>query len=70
MKLEPNEVLVKDFKIIESCLGTKKTNTRLMLTFTKEQKDFEFVDVFLTTEQAIQLRDDLEYYLHGEYLKR
>lgn len=36
IKLEPNEVLVKDFKIIENCIGTKKTNTRLMLTFTKE----------------------------------
>jgi len=49
-ELQPNEVLVKDFKIIEHCLGTKKTNTRLILTFTKEQKDFDYVDVFLTTE--------------------
>jgi len=67
MKLENNEVIVKDFKVIEECLGTQKTNTRLMLTFTKDQKEFEFVDVFLTTEQAIALKNDLEYYLHGEY---
>lgn len=66
IKLEANEVLVKDFKIVEECIGTKKTNTRLMLSFTKEQKDFEYVDVFLTTEQAITLKNDLEYYLHGE----
>lgn len=66
IKLEPNEVLVKDFKIVEECIGTKKTNTRLMLSFTKEQKDFEYVDVFLTTEQAITLKNDLEYYLYGE----
>ena len=67
MKLENNEVIVKDFKVIKDCIGTNKTNTRLMLTFTKDQKEFEFVDVFLTTEQAITLKNDLEYYLHGEY---
>jgi len=54
-KLAGNEVLVKSLKVFTECLGTKKTKTDLMISFTKDKEEFEFVDVFLNKEQVEEL---------------
>jgi|GEM_PF-4561939 len=67
MKLSENEAIVKDFKIIEDCLGAKKTKTDVMITFTKDQKQFSYFDLFFTREQIIELRNDLNELIGVEF---
>lgn len=55
MKLVENEVLVKDFKVFEGTIGCQKTKRSVMVSFTKEQDTFEYVDVFLTKLQVKEL---------------
>lgn len=58
-KLSDKEILVKDFTVTTNCIGTLKTNTKVMLSFTKIQDDFEYIDVFMSWEQVKDLRDSL-----------
>jgi hypothetical protein len=65
VKLSPNEVLVKSTNVYSGSIGTKKTETDIMVSFVRNQKDFEVVDAFLSTSQVrvliIQLQTELDY---------
>lgn len=67
MKLEQNEAIVKDFIIIEDCLGTQKTKTDVMISFTKLQEKFDYFDLFFTREQILKLRDKLNEIINIEF---
>ncbi len=60
IKLSENEAIVKDFKIIEDCLGAKKTKTDVMISITKLQEKFDYFDLFFTRENIYELRDGLD----------
>lgn len=65
VKLSPNEVLVKSTNVYSGSIGTKKTETDIMISFVRDQKDFDFVDTFLSTAQVrdliTQLQTELDY---------
>lgn len=65
VKLSPNEVLVKQTNVYSGSIGTIKTDTDIMISFVREEKDFEVVDTFLSTAQVrdliTQLQTELDY---------
>lgn len=65
VKLSPNEVLVKSTNVYSGSIGTKKTETDIMVSFVRDQKNFEVVDTFLSTAQVrvliTQLQTELDY---------
>ena len=65
VKLSPNEVLVKSTNVYSGSFGTKKTETDIMVSFVRDQKDFDYVDTFLSTAQVrtliTQLQKELDY---------
>jgi hypothetical protein len=63
IKLSPNEVLVKQTNVYSGSIGTIKTETDIMISFVREQKDFEVVDTFLSTTQVRNLITQLQYHL-------
>jgi hypothetical protein len=66
MKLGQNEAIVKDFRIIEDCIGTIKTKTDVMISFTKLQEKFDYFDLFFSREKVIELRDKLTQFIETE----
>jgi hypothetical protein len=65
VKLSPNEVLVKSTNVYSGSIGTKKTETDIMVSFVRDQKDFEVVDIFLSTAQVRVLISQLQYHLNN-----
>lgn len=65
--LQQSEAIVKDFRIIEDCLGAQKTKTDVMISFTKLQEKFDYFDLFFTREQIIELRNDLNHLIDAEF---
>lgn len=63
MKLGQNETIVKDFRIIKDCIGTIKTKTDVMISFTKLQEEFDYIDLFFSREKVIELRDKLTQFI-------
>ena len=65
VKLLPNEVLVKSTNVYTESIGCRKTETDIMVSFVRDQKDFEVVDTFLSTSQVRtlinQLQNQLDY---------
>lgn len=60
MKLADNEVIVKDsVRVLTGVIGCEKTKREVMLSFTKTQDTFDYVDVFLTKEQAIKMAEKI-----------
>ena len=66
MKLGQNEAIVKDFRIVQGCLGTVKTKTDVMISFTKLQEEFDYFDLFFSREKVIELRDKLTQFIEYE----
>lgn len=67
MKLEQNEAIVKDFIIHgNNCIGTQKTKTDVMISFTKLQEEFDYFDLFFPREKVIELRDKLTQLIETE----
>lgn len=68
MKLEQNEAIVKDFRILTgSKAGILKTKTDVMISFTKLQEKFDYFDLFFTREQIIELRDKLNEVIDAKF---
>jgi hypothetical protein len=65
VKLSPNEVLVKQTNVYSGSIGTIKTETDIMVSFVRNQKNFEVVDVFLSTAQVRVLISQLQYHLNN-----
>lgn len=66
MKLGQNEAIVKDFRIVEGCIGTIKTKTDVMISFTKLHEEFDYFDLFFSRKQIIELRDKLTQFIETE----
>ena len=63
------EIIVKHTpRAYNDCIGTEKMNKDIMLSFMSE-KD-EFIDIFLTKEQAIKFYEELGKVLMEEDAKK
>lgn len=65
-KLDPKEGIVERFHIQKGCVGTEKTNTDIMITIFKEADSFDYFDLFLSKDKAVELRDKLTEFLETE----
>lgn len=65
IKLSPNEVLVKSTNVYSGSIGCRKTETDILISFVRDQKDFDVVDTFLSTAQVrdliTKLQKELDY---------
>jgi len=66
MVLDQKEGIVEHFIFNTECIGTEKTNTDIMITILKEGEEFDYFDLFLSKEKAIELRDQLDVFLKSE----